>query len=680
MRLSGIASGIAYLSLLIGGGHADAFSGQDTVQLKKPLQYEVAVTVKLVQVYVTDKNGKPVANLDKSEFRVFDNGKLQTITEFERHTAPLEPAAGLPPEKGVLAPTGLAAPRISRKFFVFIDVDNNNFEGLNKSKAAAVKFLDNQILPSDEIGVLSYSFIEGLALRINLTTDHAKVREAVQSIRVVPGKEIGGTGGADTGKISSSPIKLLIRGETEEPDMGTNVTSSGGSGNRRTSAQGSTSPSRVFADRMTALAKVLAQVTGYKNILYFSQGGFVDSGDRDSVRRLEDMCREFGAANAPLYTINSKIPDPFFMGGPKPPLGGEGFLGYIAEKSGGKAYKEEGSISHFADISREIQDLTRNYYVLGFPVRASWDGKFHKIKVEMRSGDYRIQAQSGYYNPKLFKDFSDLEKEIHLFDLALVEKPAAQAPLMFAMRALHFESGDEARVLMLSKLPAEVIDRFAGKNSEVVSLIFDEQDNPVERKQIKPELAKYKGTDIFYSAEAPLKPGAYRCRIIVRDLDTGEAAMAYARASVPAKTGAGLNLYSPLLLISKSGFVYRDLGTKKDTAPWMDCYSYDRSLYAPLVGELPQGTSKIYAVIPASFSGPSTAEPAFSATLVDSASGRSARIAISIANKFNREGLDIFLAEVTTEAVPAGKYLLYFHAEDAAAKPLGHVQISLSVK
>jgi len=629
---------------------------QEAAQLKKPLQHEVAVTLKLVQVYVTDKNGKPVTNLDKSEFRVFDNGKLQTITEFERHMAP-SGAELQPSEKTALAPTGLAAPRISRKFFVLIDMDANDLEGLNKSKAAAVKFVDNQILPSDEIGVFSYSFMGGLILHTYLTTDHAKVRGAVQRIRGIPGKKSGGTGAANSGTVVTRPESMTI-----------------------VSLQTSASPFRVFTDRMTALAKALAQVPGYKNILYFSQGGYIDNRDGDSVRRLEDMSREFGAANAPLYTINSKTPDPFSMGAPKAGLGGESFLGFIAEKSGGKAYKEEGSLSHFADISREIQDLTRNYYVLGFPVRGSWDGKFHKIKVEMRSGDYRIQAQSGYYNPKPFKDFSDLEKELHLFDLALVEKPAAQAPLMFAMRALHFVNKEDARVLMLSNLPAEVIDRFAGKNIEVVSLIFDEQDNPVERKQIKPDLAKHRGTDAFYSSEVALKPGAYRCRIIVRDLDTGESAMAYARVNVPAKVDAGWSVYSPLLLISKNNFIYRDLGTKKDTAPWMDCYSYDRSLYAPLIGELPQGTSKIYAVIPASLSGTSTAPPAFSAILVESSTGKQTRILLSVLNQSRKNGIEIHLAEITTEAVPVGKYLLYFYAEDSAAKPLGHAQTSLTIK
>ncbi len=106
-------------------------SDRQAVSPQKPLQHEVAVTLKLIQVYVTDKNGKPAANLDKSAFRVYDNGQLQTITEFERHIAP---AARLgvtePSAMEALVPTEAAASRMGRKFFVLIDLDSNDFEGI----------------------------------------------------------------------------------------------------------------------------------------------------------------------------------------------------------------------------------------------------------------------------------------------------------------------------------------------------------------------------------------------------------------------------------------------------------------------------------------------------------------------------------------------------------------------
>ncbi len=106
-------------------------SDRQAVSPQKPLQHEVAVTLKLIQVYVTDKNGKPVANLDKSAFQIYDNGQLQAITEFEKHMAPT-PSPGItePSVKEALVSTETAAPRMGRKFFVLIDLDANDLEGI----------------------------------------------------------------------------------------------------------------------------------------------------------------------------------------------------------------------------------------------------------------------------------------------------------------------------------------------------------------------------------------------------------------------------------------------------------------------------------------------------------------------------------------------------------------------
>ena len=427
---------------------------------------------------------------------------------------------------------------------------------------------------------------------------------------------------------------------------------------------------------MIALAKALRYIPGYKNILYFSQGGTINN--RDYRDRLEEMSREFAASNAPLYAINTETPDPFSPGGTR---GGD-LLAFVAERSGGKAYKEIGVIAHFADIARDIQDLTRNYYVLGYPVQESWDGKFHKIKVEMISGDYRIQAQPGYFNPKPFREYSDLEKDLHLFDLAMSEKTEPPIPMMFPMRTLYFENKDGARILMLSKIPAEVIEKFSVRKIELVSLVFDEQDNPIDRKQMKPDWTKSRGMDVFYSSEAPLTPGAYRCRFIIRDLETGEAALAYARAAVPAKsekTEGGFGLYSPLLLIPGGSLATWDLGTKKNAAPWMDLYSYDRDKFSPVM-EIPSGTARVFAVVPFRIMKSSRPEIRWTAYLIDSTFGGKLPLAPSVVNKTLKGAFAAEFLEFPADDIPPGKYTLYLHAEDAATQARSFAQIPFTVK
>ena len=254
--------------------------------------------------------------------------------------------------------------------------------------------------------------------------------------------------------------------------------------------------------------------------------------------------------------------------------------------------------------------------------------------------------------------------------------------MMFPMRALTFENKGDGRVLMLSKIPPEVIQKFSSKKIELVSLVFDEQDNPVDRKQMKPDWTKSRGMDLFYSSEAPLKPGAYRCRFIVRDLETGEAALAYARASVPAKqekAEVGFGLYSPLFLIPGSSLPTWDLGTKKNTAPWMDLYSYDRAKYSPAM-EILSGTARIYAVV--SFRILKSAPPdiRWTAHLIDSVFGGKLPLTPFVLSKtFKGTGGTEFL-EFPVSDIPRGKYTLYLHAADSASKAVAYVQISLVIK
>ena len=66
----------------------------DTFQEKQEdVQEEVTVTLKLVQVYVTDKKGNAITDLKQEDFELKDNGKRQRITDFEQHTIPLPSTA-----------------------------------------------------------------------------------------------------------------------------------------------------------------------------------------------------------------------------------------------------------------------------------------------------------------------------------------------------------------------------------------------------------------------------------------------------------------------------------------------------------------------------------------------------------------------------------------------------------
>jgi VWFA-related protein len=50
----------------------------------------------------------------------------------------------------------------------------------------------------------------------------------------------------------------------------------------------------------------------------------------------------------------------------------------------------------FQQIAREL----RTQYLLGYtPTNTKHDGSYRKIRVQVRNGDYRVQARRGYYAP-----------------------------------------------------------------------------------------------------------------------------------------------------------------------------------------------------------------------------------------------------------------------------------------
>ena len=171
-----------------------------------PLQHEVTVTLKLIQVFVTGPDGKPALGLDRSDFVLTDNGKPQTVTDFESHVLAVpaaERAVAVAAPAPVPVPAG-EAPLLSRKFIFLIDYVRNVFEGVQKAKAAALDFLETKVGPDDEVGLFTLSPVSGLTLYEYLTTDHDKVRAKIKKLR-----EFVGGGGASVSGGELMGMELL---------------------------------------------------------------------------------------------------------------------------------------------------------------------------------------------------------------------------------------------------------------------------------------------------------------------------------------------------------------------------------------------------------------------------------------------------------------------------------------
>jgi VWFA-related protein len=699
---------------------------QEAIRFQKPLEHTVAVTLKLVQVYVTDRRGKPVQDLLKSDFRVTDKGVPVTVTEFEKHV--LEPpapgAAVTGPEKLLSSLTPPLQP-MTRKFFLFFDFAFNNQRGINKSKEAALHFIDRELKPGDEVGLVSYGSIGGLAIHEFLTTDHSKVRDAVKSLS--PQKLTGRVGDIEEQYWRQAAEGSTIKQPEYPADIGTLTKKLPQIYNWQ--RQESKSQSANFLLKLTSLAEALRYVPGQKHIVLFTTGVassmiygsqqgdpiesvLIGSNSRsrfdtgDAVLRTinEDLLKQLSASGCTVFTFDTResavVPslftydeqtyedtyrDVFYDEGVRQNVNlplkdervtGEYSLRRMSVVTGGKYFS---NIGDYENTLSQVQDLTGMYYVLGYSVGEQSDGAYHELKVEVDRKGCDVRTQAGYYNPKPYAEYTDLEKQLQLYDLALSERSFLRTPLSFSMSALSFTLGGESRIQILSKIPNAVMDKFSGTRSELVALIFDAADNLLGLQRYETDLSKFKGMDVFYTSGAGAQPGGYKARLIIRDMENGAAAVASTRVNVVPKPLTGLGLHSPLLLTAESNFAYLESVAAKKTgrADWKDAYPYERAKYSPLLGALPRETRRIYALLPCSTAGLVQPEIAVAAWLIDAGTGEKLPVSATVVNKTVSGSLDILLLELDLGAAPEGKYRIFFRAEDAGSQSIATTQTAL---
>jgi VWFA-related protein len=688
-----------------------AAGGQDR-QSRAPLQHAVTVSLKLIQVYVSDKNGTPVQDLAKEDFVILDGGREVTITEFEKHLlqAPAPEAAAQPPAEEVVPTQAPAARSLSRKYLLFFDFAFNNQRGVQRSIQAALHFLDKEVRPEDEVALLSYSMVRGLRFHEYLTGDHARVKDAINAITA---KAIAGR---------ASEIEDAFWREAQDT-----TTASPYSWQR----QEAKAIAQQYILRLTDLAKALRTIEGQKNFVFFSSGlpasmiygnqsgnpartggaARFDVGDPVLRPLNEALYRELSAANCSFFTFDTrdsaKVPSLFDYDEKTFEAGGRGAgrlmfgqegvyqdtssifrddkttgldsLKRLSDVTGGKFFS---NIRLYPKNLAQVENLTGSYYVLGYYIDQNWDGQFHELKVEVLRKGCQVRAQTGYFNPKPFQEYSELEKRLQLFDLALNERSVFRAPKTLSMIALTYEDGTGGRIRMMVKIPSPVLAELAGPKVEFVSLVFDEGENLVSLQRTQTDLARFQGRDLFYSSGARLAPGRYRCRVVVRNLMSGGSAVASIPAGVSKPVPAGLSLQAPLLLVPEIGPAHLE-GVESGSGAvlsWRNFYPYERMLYAPLIGGASRDVFKICVVVPCSVSGPDRPNITLAAFLIDAATGAKMAVPFSLVDKERRGNSEIQFLEFPVDGVPAGNYLLYIHAVDAASKSISRVQTTLAIQ
>lgn len=709
---AGFIAGAIALGLVLCGGPGRAAGGPQAGQVRE----EVTVTLKLLQAYVTTKDGKPVTDLTAADFEVTDNGKVMPVTHFESHILrgdDLAPAA----------PVGPA--RLDRQFFLFFDFAFTDFRSSRKARDAALAFIDQNVRPDDLLGVLSYSPARGLTIHEYLTRDHARVRSIVEAFGL---RAATGRGESLTNFLYADELRHMQDSETATttaPTPGVKSTASNNSmdaffreqAKAQTGGvvdegrkQGYAEEAKEFSMTFANLARAMRYVPGWKNLILFSAGisrsliygqtrGLdvpnMDAGNVDqmmaelnaydgaqssTVVRTEfaTALKELKTANSPIFAIDCTTPlgegdinNPVATSMTSREVRGKDSLVQLAGESGGRYFAN--TMDYKAALAA-VEDITSAYYVLGYTVPAAWDGAYHKIKVRVVRPGLKVFSQNGYYNPKAFREYSRFERLLQMTDLALSENPTTQVPHEAALVLRPVVIGGWPHLVAFAGLPKEAAAAVVGNRTDVTLLLFDEAQGKSAVKSYRVKAPADGPADAVATFAVPTKPGRYSARIILQNVETGIAARGSAWIEFSDPVPAAVWLDPPLLLREAAGWT--DMGAAADTT-LSALYGYEAAKYAPLFGPLAPGPQRAAAAVRLALGVP---QMELQLTATDELDGTKTEIPMTVLATHQEKSARWYVVELAFGDLKPGIHALTIAAKDTSGAPLNASRTTFTVK
>ena len=637
---------------------------------QKVLRYDVAAVVKLVPIRVLDQNGRPVTDLKVEDFVLYDNKELKKITEFEVHS--LAEFGGATDKTGTALGT-TALKEKNRKYFLLLDIQSSDANGLVNAKKAAQQFIETKLQPGDEVAVLYYTAMTGLNMTQYLTSDKKKIEKGIARAKgLPPGSGVFSPDATDAGyEPLRSEAKIGV-----QPDrtsyVGDDINAYGARGNSiKTSEvfsagliqvvppplEESGRKSQDFSKNMSELANALQYVPGSKNLVLFS-----------SQAINKDIGREFAAANTPVFTINTKDwieKNLILLSVKKKYTYTEHPLKEFALASGGQYFAD---IKETAAIADDIQTLSGNYYVLGYYINEQWDGKYHQIKVDVNTPGYKVFVQEGYYNPKPFGQWTDIEKQFQLYDLAFADKPTAKDILDVPVEPLFSQDGKGSNCLLISKFLVDAKTGMPPEKAELFMFIFDKDNKVVQSLRGEIDLAVHAQKTFYPYSMASLKPGEYELRFVARDMAAGQTLVGKSLFNIPKPDPAGMKFYSPLLLIpgKEPQFVQMSLPKRESQrSSFINFYPLLPLHCSPLVRNLETDEKRLVVVIPAEFQAKTAPEVNLDFRLTAPSTGEEFPIETKILETRKYEkGRNVLVLEIGLPTLRPGDYNLEIAATD----------------
>lgn len=364
----------------------------------------IRVTTRMVQLNVIalDKNGNPVTDLTKEDFSIKDEGKDQDVAAFSM-------------EDGAVKHKPLAAPPVGQKLFSnrpkveVTGVTVMLFDGLNTKTEDQIRAKQQLVAALSQLGprerVSLYALGKDLRLLHDFTTDTSSLLKVLQKHGARINAEVADAS-PDASDTGDDAFDQFMDAANQTYADYVNV-------NR----------AQLTLAALEAIAKRVGPIPGRKNLVWIS-GGFPfsigydtpmalgDTRDRRSFSdEAEKAAKVLNDAQLAVYPVDVRglrtagiTASSGVRVNPRNPAANTGLLPpdreydtmeTMADRTGGKAFHNTNDLSRAMLMAVNDARLT---YSLGFyPKDATWDGKFHKLKVKVDRPGVQIRYRAGYF-------------------------------------------------------------------------------------------------------------------------------------------------------------------------------------------------------------------------------------------------------------------------------------------
>jgi len=549
---------------------AKSDNASELSQTESAATFKVRVNLVQVRVTVRDSHGKAIGNLTKQDFLLYDQGKLQAVTNFsvetpesrqQRSEAAAQTQGGHAEasEKPVTLPERFVA-------LVFDDI-HLSLQDATFVRTEADRFLDS-IGPNDRVGIFSTSG----QVTVDFTADREALHRAI--LGVIPRSLTPQPMGAECPEITyymadqienkndsivrsvavEETIQCAFNGDESKQAQALQLVESAAI---RSLNMGDTDNNYTYRHLEDVLRR-MTSVPGQRIMVLVSPGFILassyldESGIIDRANRAGVVMHTLDARG--LYTpdvmgdVSRPSSDSFRTGGFKTmyrvesQFENEFVLRDFAYGTGGTFFHNSNDLQGGLKLAALAPEVS---YVLGFsPQLKKLDGKYHLLSVKLASKNkYTIEARHGYFAPNKMNDPQEQARE-EIQEAIFSQDEISELPL--DLQTQYFKSDAEnARLSVVSRLDLRNVHfrKADGRNFDNLTLataIFDENGNFVTGGQKIVEMRlrdntyermSHSGLTVKSSFE--VKPGRYMVRQVVRDSEGAQMAARNGAVEIP---------------------------------------------------------------------------------------------------------------------------------------------------